>query len=101
VRLKFPPFEGLRGVMAVTQTCDEEYSSSFQSGASFVLSGRCKMKADARDLLEVQKFDEIEETLGKWLRAVIRNLQEKPATSRRNQHAQPRPSRGKLCGVIH
>lgn len=101
MRLKFLPFERFPGVMAVTQSCDEEYSSIFQSGASFALSGRCKMKVAARDLLEVQKFDEIEETVGRLLRAVIRYLEEEPAAIRRNRHAQPRPSREKLSGVIH
>ena len=33
------------------------------------------MQEDERDVLEVLKFDLIEETVGSWLRAIIRRLE--------------------------
>jgi hypothetical protein len=33
------------------------------------------MQKDERDLLEVLKFDLIEETVGRWLRAIIQRLE--------------------------
>ena len=40
------------------------------------------MQMDDRDLLEVLIFDEIEETVGTWLRAIIQRL-EKEQTAKR------------------
>ena len=37
--------------------------------------GRCEVQADERDVLEVLIFDEIEETVGTWLRAIIQRLE--------------------------
>lgn len=63
--------------MAVTLPRDEGYSDPIGLGASFVLSGRFNMQEDARDSLEILKFDLIEETIGRWLRTVILRLEEK------------------------
>jgi hypothetical protein len=49
------------------------------------------MEEDDRDLLEVLIFDEIEETVGAWLRAIIQHLEEQ-AVSRRAHCKQPTPS---------
>jgi hypothetical protein len=62
--------------MAVTLPRDEGCSEPTGLGASFVLSGRSNMQEDARDSLEVFKFNLIEETIGHWLRAVIQRLEE-------------------------
>jgi hypothetical protein len=45
------------------------------------------MQEDARDSLEVFKFNLIEETIARWLRAVILRLEEK--RSRRNHNEEP------------
>jgi hypothetical protein len=47
----------------------------------FDLSGRCKMQDDERDLLEIRIFDEIEETVGTWLRGIIQRLEKQQADS--------------------
>lgn len=49
------------------------------------------MQEDERDLLEVVIFDEIEDTVGTWLRAIIRRLEKERMAIRRNQqkHATP------------
>ena len=44
---------------------------------------------DYRDVLEVVKFDLIEETVGSWLRAIIRRLEEEQTAIRRDQQKQP------------
>jgi len=62
--------------MAVTLPRDEGCSEPTSLGASFVLSGRSNMQEDARDSLEVFKFNLIEGTIGRWLRAVIQRLEE-------------------------
>jgi hypothetical protein len=49
------------------------------------------MHEDERDLLEVLIFDEIEETVGTWLRAIIQRL-EKEQTIRRLPPSTPRPA---------
>jgi hypothetical protein len=43
------------------------------------------MQKDYRDVLEVVKFDLIEETVGSWLRAIIRRLEEKQTAIQRDQ----------------
>lgn len=50
------------------------------------------MQKDYRDVLEVVKFDLIEETVGSWLRAIIRRLEEEQAAIRKDQQKQPVPS---------
>ena len=46
------------------------------------------MQEDERDLLEVLVFDEIEETVGTWLRAIIQHLEKQQTAIRRHQHKQ-------------
>ena len=72
--------------MAITLPSDEGCSEPTSLGASFVLSGRSKMQEDARDSLEVFKFNLIEGTIGRWLRAVIVRLEKKQSSIRRNQN---------------
>jgi G3E family GTPase len=50
------------------------------------------VQKDYRDVLEVVKFDLIEETVGSWLRAIIRRLEEEQTVIRRDQQKQPGPS---------
>jgi hypothetical protein len=50
------------------------------------------MQEDERDLLEVLIFDEIEETVGTWLRAIIQRLEKEQAAIRRDHRKQPTPS---------
>ena len=52
------------------------------------------MHEDERDLLEVLIFDEIEETVGTWLRAIIQSL-EKEQTAIRRDHRKQRTPAGK------
>ena len=47
------------------------------------------MQEDARDSLEVLKFDLIEETIGRWLRTVILRLEAKRSSIRRNHNEEP------------
>jgi hypothetical protein len=54
---------------------------------------------DERDLLEVLIFDEIEETVGSWMRAIIQRLEKEQTAIRRDQHKQPIPSREALRGT--
>lgn len=49
------------------------------------------MREDERDLLEVLIFDEIEETVGTWLRAIIQRLENEQTAIRRDQHKRPTP----------
>ncbi len=67
------------------------------------------MQEDERDLLEVLIFDEIEETVGTWLRAIIQHLEKEQTAIRRDQHKQPpeaakrseeRPSTGSTIGRV-
>jgi hypothetical protein len=44
------------------------------------------MQENARDSLEVFKFNLIEETIGRWLRAVILRLEEKRSSIPRNHN---------------
>lgn len=52
------------------------------------------MQEDERDLLEVLIFDEIEETVGTWLRTIIQRL-EKAQKAVRRHHPQRSTPRGK------
>lgn len=58
------------------------------------------MQEDERDLLEVLTFDEIEETVGTWLRAIIQRLEKKQTAIRRDHHKQPIPSGETLRGTL-
>jgi hypothetical protein len=44
------------------------------------------MQEDERDILEVLIFDEIEETVGTWLRTIIQRLEKEQAAIRRDHH---------------
>ena len=57
------------------------------------------MQEDERDLLEVLIFDEIEETVGTWLRAIIRRLEKERMATRRNQQNPTIPRRNTLRGT--
>ena len=57
------------------------------------------MHEDERDLLEVLIFDEIEETVGAWLRAIIQRLEKERAAIRRGHRKQPTPSGETLRGT--
>jgi hypothetical protein len=56
------------------------------------------MKEDARDRLEVLTFDLIEDTVGSWLREIIRSLEKELSAIRRDQHKRSTPSREMLRG---
>lgn len=71
---------------AVTLLCDEGYGGPSRLSVSFDLNGRPKMQEDARDLLEVLKFDLIEATIGSWLRAVIHRLEQERTAIRMNHN---------------
>jgi hypothetical protein len=47
------------------------------------------MQEDQRDLLEVLIFDEIEETVGTWLRTLIQLLEREQTAIRRDHRKQP------------
>jgi hypothetical protein len=57
------------------------------------------MQEDERDLLEVLIFEEIEETVGTWLRAIIQRLEKEQAAIRRGHRQQPTPSGETLRGT--
>jgi hypothetical protein len=57
------------------------------------------MQNDKRDVLEVLKFDLIEETVGSWLRAIIRRLEKEQMATRRDQQKQPTPCHEMLRGT--
>jgi hypothetical protein len=57
------------------------------------------MQRDERDVLEVLKFDLIEETVGSWLRAIIRRLEKGQMAIRRDQRKQPTPNHKTLRGT--
>jgi hypothetical protein len=57
------------------------------------------MKEDARDRLEVLTFDLIEDTVGSWLRAIIRRLEREQSAIRRDQHKRATRSRKTLRGT--
>jgi hypothetical protein len=50
------------------------------------------MQEDARHLMEVLIFDEIEKTVGAWPRTIIQRLEKEQTATRRNYHKQPTPS---------
>ena len=55
------------------------------------------MQKDKRDVLEVLKFDLMEETVGSWLRAIIRRLEKEQMAIRdlrRNQRPWTTPAGG-------
>jgi hypothetical protein len=58
------------------------------------------MQEDARDLMEVLIFDEIEETVGAWLRAVIQRLEKEQTAIRRVHHKRPTPIGETLRGKL-
>jgi hypothetical protein len=58
------------------------------------------MQKDAHDVLEVLIFEEIEETVGTWLRAIIQRLEKEQTAIRRDQHKQPIPGRETLRGTL-
>ena len=57
------------------------------------------MQEDERDLLEVLIFDEIEETVGTWLRTLIQRL-EREQTAIRREHCKRPTSNGKTLTAI-
>jgi hypothetical protein len=57
------------------------------------------MQEDERDRLEVLIFDEVEETVGTWLRAIIQRLEKEQTAIRRNQQKQPTPGHETLRGT--
>ena len=50
------------------------------------------MQEDERDRLEVLIFDEIEETVGTWLRAIIQRLEKEQTAIRRDCDRRPTSS---------
>ncbi|OLB91518.1 MAG: hypothetical protein AUG83_00990 [Acidobacteria bacterium 13_1_20CM_4_57_11] len=50
------------------------------------------MQENERDLLEVLIFDEVEETVGIWLRAIIQRLEEEQTAIRRDYDKRPTSS---------
>ena len=80
--------EGSSAVTAVTLQGDEGYIGAFRLTAHFELRGRCKMQKDERDVLEVLMFDEIEETVGSWLRAIMQRLEKAQMAIRSDQQKQ-------------
>ncbi len=58
------------------------------------------MQEDERDVLEVLIFEEMEETVGTWLRAIIQRLEKEQTAIRRDQHKQPIPGRETLRGTL-
>jgi len=75
--------------MGVTLLRDDGYSGPFRLSAYFDLCRRCKMQKDERDHLEVLIFDEIEDRVGAWLRAIIQRLEKEQMAIRRDYHRQP------------
>ena len=55
------------------------------------------MQEDERDLLEVLIFDEIEETVGTWLRTIIQRLEKEQKAVRKHRAQRSTPS-GKTLG---
>jgi hypothetical protein len=50
------------------------------------------MQEDERDLIEVLIFDEIEETVGTWLRTIIQRLEKEQEAVRRHHPQRSTPS---------
>ena len=57
------------------------------------------MREDERDILEVLIFDEIEETVGTWLRTIIQRLEKEQTAIRRDHHTQQTPSGETLSSI--
>jgi hypothetical protein len=57
------------------------------------------MQEDARDLMEVLIFDEIEETVGTWLRTIIQRLEREQTAIRRKHRKQPTSNRQTLTAM--
>jgi len=57
------------------------------------------MHEDERDLLEALIFEEIEETAGTWLRAIIQRLEKEQGSIRRGQQKQPTSGYQTLRGI--
>jgi hypothetical protein len=68
--------------------------------AYFESRERCKMQEDERDLLEVLIFDEIEETVGTWMRAIIQRLEKEQTAIRRDHHKRPTTIGKTLRGTL-
>ena len=62
--------------MVVTLPRDVRYGNAFQLSAYFAFIARCNMRKDERDVSEILKFDLLEETVGSWLRSIIKRLEE-------------------------
>ena len=58
------------------------------------------MHEDERDLLEVLIFDEIEETVGTWLRGIIQRLEKERTAIRKDHLKQRTPGAEKLKGTL-
>jgi hypothetical protein len=58
------------------------------------------VQEDERGLLEVLIFDEIEDTVGTWLRAIIQRLEKEQTAIRRDYHKQPTPIGETLRGTL-
>jgi hypothetical protein len=58
------------------------------------------MQKDERDLLEVLIFDEIEDTVGTWLRGIIQRLEKEQTAIRRDYHKQPTPIGETMSGTL-
>jgi hypothetical protein len=58
------------------------------------------MQEDERYLLEVLIFDEIEETVGTWLRAIIQRLGKEQTAIRRDHCKRPTPNGETLRGTL-
>ena len=59
------------------------------------------MEEDERDLLEVLIFDEIEETVGTWLRTIIQRLEREQTAIRRKHPKQPTSNRETPTAMPH
>ena len=57
------------------------------------------MQEDERDRLEVLIFDEIEETVGTWLRAIIQRLEKEQNAIRRDCDGRPTSSAEMLTAM--
>jgi hypothetical protein len=62
--------------MVVTLPCDVRYCNAFQLSAYFTFIAGCNMRMDKRDVSEILEFDLFEETVGSWLRSIIKRLEE-------------------------
>jgi hypothetical protein len=62
--------------MVVTLLGDVRHGNAFQLSAYFAFVARCNMRKDERDVSEILKFDLFEETVGSWLRSIIKRLEE-------------------------